>query len=196
MEQCLDGQGVPARIESAVNGRRLGSGTVFPRHLVERLVGVLAGKEKPFPRTVQRAHQVLQNPLGGDPVRRLADYLEAFQVGHRQAGVADQHLLVVRHLPVPAHRVPEEPLVLPVIDAVPHPLERILDHPQDGPVARESVAGGEKPQRLPRRLLRFDSEASELLVVKLHQPGHHGAHRGIFAVAVWQCSAFRRNPGS
>ena len=130
--------------------------------------------------------QVIQDAVGGLSIDGLARDLERREVCDRQVGVADQHFLVVRHLPVPTHRVPEEPLVLAVVDAVPHAFESGFHHCQQGAVTGETVAGDEELQRFPRGLLGLEAEPAELLVIEFLQPTKHRVDGCAGTVAGWR----------
>ena len=177
LQQGVGGQGVPPGVEGTVDGRRRGCVPVLPWHLIEGFVGVLAGEQQPVVGTQQGVQQVVQNARHGGLVGRLLRELVGLQVGYCQVRVGNQHLLVVRHLPVAADRVAEEPLVFPVVDAVPHPLEGGLHHSQKVAVSSQAVAGGQEAQGFPGRLLRFQAETTEPLVIKLLQPLQHGIGR-------------------
>ena len=186
-DQGLRDQRVPARVESVVHRWRSGRVPVFPGSLVERFIRVLAGEKQPFIGAEQRGEQVIQYSLRRDFVGRFPRDLKCLEVGHRQVGIANQHLLIVRNLPVSAHRVTEKALILAVVDAMPHPFKSGLHQAQSVAITGKAIAGSEEPQGFPRGLLRFQPKPAKFLIIEFGQPGKHRINRTIGRPASGRC---------
>ena len=126
--QSLCSRRVPISVERLVDGWSEVWCPVFPRKTVILFARILASVEQSFAWVVQLAQEIADGPGSRVTVRPLAGDLKRFQIRRGQARVGQDHLFVMRYLPVSRHRVPEEALVTPVVKTQHHSVEGCRDH--------------------------------------------------------------------